>query len=229
MVCARSFASAVIILAPCLSAGFIFHVSNDRTSARSCARNADRAQVMHGIQVPPDERAQGRPGVRCARSLVCKIKNIRVSHHRFTGSIRPSLHNGFTASFVLAPETGLVVSVASAMREHRRRLDNQRRDIRPTRLRRPPQARSSCVANAATASRPTFVTMANAPPSEAGWRGLVEMICPTGETKYFCVRDWTVDSALIAFWKFDFWRNSVSVIPGRRASAISRVPDAARH
>jgi hypothetical protein len=24
-----------------------------------------------------------------------------------------------------------------------------------------------------------------------GWREFVEMICPTGETKYFCKGDWT--------------------------------------
>jgi len=40
------------------------------------------------------------------------------------------------------------------------------------------------------------------------------MICPTGGAKYFCAQDWTVDSVLIALWKFDFWRNAMSVIPG---------------
>jgi hypothetical protein len=40
------------------------------------------------------------------------------------------------------------------------------------------------------------------------------MLClANDEAKYFCEQDWTVDSALIAFWKFDFWRNGVSVIP----------------
>jgi hypothetical protein len=35
------------------------------------------------------------------------MKNIRVSHHRFTGSNRPSLRNGFTAYLVLSPVIGL--------------------------------------------------------------------------------------------------------------------------
>jgi hypothetical protein len=36
--------------------------------------------------------------------------------HRFTGLNRHSLHNGFTASFVLSPVTGFVVTVAGVMR-----------------------------------------------------------------------------------------------------------------
>jgi hypothetical protein len=38
---------------------------------------------------------------------------------------------------------------------------------------------------ASITSRPTFVTIANAPPSDAGRQGLVEMICRAGEPKYF--------------------------------------------
>jgi hypothetical protein len=30
--------------------------------------------------------------------------------------------------------------------------------------------------------------------ASGGWRELVEMICPTGEAKYFCKRDWTRES-----------------------------------
>jgi hypothetical protein len=41
------------------------------------------------------ERTLGEPGVRCTRSLVCKVENTRVSHHRFTGPIRLSPRNGF--------------------------------------------------------------------------------------------------------------------------------------
>ena len=44
--------------------------------------------------------------------------------------------------------------------------------------------------------------------SGAGWRRLVEMICPAGAAKYFCGEEWTVESALIGFAKFDFSRNA---------------------
>jgi hypothetical protein len=54
------------------------------------------------------ERAQGKPGARCTRSLACESdKAHEHSHHRFTGITRPSLRNGFTAYFVVSPETGL--------------------------------------------------------------------------------------------------------------------------
>jgi hypothetical protein len=48
------------------------------------------------------------PGARCTHSLAWKIKNhTSFSHYRFTEINRHSLHDGFTVSFVLAPETGL--------------------------------------------------------------------------------------------------------------------------
>ncbi|MGB6400035.1 MAG: hypothetical protein WBF73_30795, partial [Bradyrhizobium sp.] len=42
-----------------------------------------------------------------------KVKSTRVNHHRFTGTIRLSLRNGFNAYNVLSPVSGLV--------SHRRR------------------------------------------------------------------------------------------------------------
>jgi hypothetical protein len=42
-----------------------------------------------------DQRAQGMPGARCARSLAWCVKNTRVSHHGHTGFTRHSLRNGF--------------------------------------------------------------------------------------------------------------------------------------
>jgi hypothetical protein len=51
-------------------------------------------------------RAQGRPGARCTRGLVCNVQ--RKCAHEHTGpaeSIRPSLRNGLTAYAELSPET----------------------------------------------------------------------------------------------------------------------------
>jgi hypothetical protein len=42
----------------------------------------------------------------------------------------------------------------------------------------------------------------------------VMLLLANREAIYFLAHDWTVDSALIAFCKFDFWRNAVFVIPG---------------
>ena len=58
-------------------------------------------------------RAQGRPGARRTRGLVCNAD--RKCAHEHTGSAgasRPSLRNGFTAYFVLFPENGSFASVA---------------------------------------------------------------------------------------------------------------------
>jgi hypothetical protein len=59
------------------------------------------------------QRAQGRPGARCTRGLVCNVH--KECAHEHTGpaeSIRPSLRNGFTAYNELSPENGSFASVA---------------------------------------------------------------------------------------------------------------------
>jgi hypothetical protein len=58
------------------------------------------------------QRAQGKPGARCTRGLVCK--HAQKHAHEHTGSaesIRPSLRNGFTAYNALFPATGLIATV----------------------------------------------------------------------------------------------------------------------
>src|SRR3954469_21517955 len=62
-------------------------------------------EVLSGTSRPPKEkRAQGRPGARCTRGLVCNVH--KKCAHEHTGpaeSIRPSLRNGFTAYGALSP------------------------------------------------------------------------------------------------------------------------------
>ena len=68
---------------------------------------------------PPSVRAQGRPGARRTRGLVCNAD--RECAHEHTGSAeasRPSLRNGFTAYFVLFPENGSFASVARTTLSH---------------------------------------------------------------------------------------------------------------
>ena len=48
--------------------------------------------------------------------------------------------------------------------------------------------------------------MRNVPLVGAGWRGLLEVICPTTKAKYFFEKDWTGESPLTGLMKFDFWR-----------------------
>ena len=69
---------------------------------------------------PPKTRAQGRPGARCTRGLMCKDA-LGKNAHEHTGSaeaVRPSLRNGFTAYIVLSPaRPGLFVTVVPKKRE----------------------------------------------------------------------------------------------------------------
>jgi len=87
-----------------------------------------------------------------------------------------------TVSFALSPAIGL------CCRRHQRNAQalsptgHQRRDVRTTRLCRPHQSRSSRDASASIASRPTFVTMANAPLSKAGWFASIAASTPRSST-----------------------------------------------
>jgi hypothetical protein len=51
------------------------------------------------------QRAQGKPGARCTRSLVCSVLVAHESSPQVHRNTRPSLRNGFTAYVVLSPAT----------------------------------------------------------------------------------------------------------------------------
>jgi hypothetical protein len=148
--------------------GFIFQTA-------TCAQTWFRvlatafARVMQ-IHPPQKERAQGRPGARCTRGLMCKGK--QKNAHEHTGSaeaVRPSLRNGFTTYFVLSPARPELVchrrpQEARASRE----LDTCHRGVRTTRLRRTLQPRSSVAALASTAPRPNVSDDGQRPLSRDG-------------------------------------------------------------
>jgi len=98
-----------------------------------------------------------------------KVKSIRASHHRFTGSIRPSLRNGFNGFLralpgepgLLSPSPAQCVSIVANLTPASGRQDHTTSPSAG-------QAHSSFALPASTASRPTFVTMANAPLIETG-------------------------------------------------------------
>ena len=92
-----------------------------------------------------------------------KVESIRVSHHRFTGLIRPSLRNGFNGFLRALPGDRLFVTVPGVKRQLHCRVDASIGASGPhdfaVRFQRCP----SNSAKASIASRPTFVTMANVP------------------------------------------------------------------
>jgi hypothetical protein len=116
-------------------------------------RGALAPELCKYLRAIRNQRAQGRPGARCTRGLVCKI--VQRNAHEHTGSaeaIRPSLRSGFTAYSALSPATNSSC--------HRRPwIDGLSRPVGPrkppadlapatgvrtTRLRRTQKRRSSC-------------------------------------------------------------------------------------
>jgi hypothetical protein len=135
-----------------------------RDLAARCARSfADRFALQ--TRGRREDRVRAAPAVSCAS---CTEK----CAHEHTGSaesIRPSLRNGFTAYFVLSPADRACCHRRPSEALASLELDASIRGVRTTRLRRTPQPRSSVATSASTATRPTFVTMANAPRSRTGW------------------------------------------------------------
>src|SRR5450432_2075619 len=70
---------------------------------------------------------------------------------------------------------------------------------------------------------PASVTIAIRPSGGVGWREFVEMICPTGEGKYFCRWDWTARNSLIRLKKsvFSRSRSAVAVKPADIGQAVA--------
>ena len=70
------------------------------------------------------QRAQGKPGARCTRSLACEmVESTRVSHHRFTGTPGLPCAMVLTVSFALSPVTGLFCHRRKRDAKHHRQLD----------------------------------------------------------------------------------------------------------
>ena len=72
-------------------------------------------ELCQKFPYPRNQRAQGRPGARCTRGLMCKL--VLVGAHEHTGSaetLRPSPRNGFTAYIALSPATSSFLSPSPA-------------------------------------------------------------------------------------------------------------------
>jgi hypothetical protein len=107
------------------------------------SRDAPRPSFLKFMSLPKNGgRRECRARAAPAASYANK-ESIRVSHHRSAATIRHSLHDGFTGSFVLAPETGLFCLRPRCDAKASSPGWYQRRDTGPTRLLRPLQARSS--------------------------------------------------------------------------------------
>ena len=135
------------------------------------------------------------PGARCTRSLVCKMENTRVSHHRFTGSPGTPCAVVLTVSFVLSLMTGLCC--------HHRRADTSAQldasvgasgphDFAVRSLVARPHgiaARRRCRVH--RIPNPTFVTIAKRPSIGNGMARDKPVIWVKWKGRYFCKQGWT--------------------------------------
>jgi hypothetical protein len=127
--------------------------------SRLCILAARDARALPGKLSLEKQRAQGMPGARCTHGFVQRKHEVV---HRFTGTFRHSLRNGFTVSFVLSPVIGLSC--------HRRRRKISSANLTPA-SRRQDHTTSPSASNAvrplalsaSTAPRPTSVTIAKRP------------------------------------------------------------------
>jgi hypothetical protein len=136
------------------------------------------------------KRAQGKPGARCTRGLVCK--HAQKNAHEHTGSAeasRPSLRNGLRLT-PRSPVTGLSchrhprevllpanLTPASGCQDHTAS----------------PSARVALVSRNARVHRiPPHVRDDREPPLSSGETGGAKaLICPTAKAKYFSETGWT--------------------------------------
>ena len=149
------------------------------------------------ILTPKRKRAQGRPGARCTRGLMCK--GSKKNAHEHTGSaeaVRPSLRNGFTAYLRALPgETRACLSPSSP------RSVSSFKNLTPAIGASGPHdfavrvtRRSSKAHPRPSLPAPTSVTMANAPSLGTGCANK-QLICLRGQGSHFRTHFMTGKSA----------------------------------
>jgi hypothetical protein len=165
--------------------GFMFLTSEGATShsrGPMCPRLAKTSALA-------DEEGAGKTGCTLhPRSRVQTCTKKRTRAYRFSGGIRPSLRNGFTAYNALSPATGFLATVAPRISSRSLTPASGRQDhttspsasacVRPPQVPRPPHPTAR------------FVTCAT-PLSSGETRGDKPLICPTAEAKYFSREGWT--------------------------------------
>src|SRR5258708_17079628 len=139
----------------------------------------DSPEVCFEFPALRNQRAQGKPGARCTRGLVCKLhKEMRTRAYRFSGSIPAFPAQWFTAYFVLSSVNGLFC--------HRRRAEVHLHDLAPASGRQnhttSPSASAPFVkgTSTSTASHRTFRDDREPPLFSGETCELIAVICPTG-------------------------------------------------
>src|SRR5579864_3376583 len=135
-------------------------------TAKDTAPPSRGAHRVRALQRPcPRKRAQETPGVSHTRSPACKVKKAHEqSHHRSGQIIRRFLRNGFNSFLRALPGDRAFLSPSPLRSLLLKNLTPASRRQDHTTSPSAGKARPSAAPPASIASRPTFVTMANAPP-----------------------------------------------------------------
>src|SRR6202163_1225851 len=158
----------------------VFKQLYSQTQLRDLAAHC--AQVLLGSPTLSNQRAQGMPGARCARSLACSVKNTRVSHHGHTGNTRHSPRNGFNGFLRALPGDRACLPPSLADCSANLTPASGRQDHTTS-----PSASASPVkrASASIASRPASVTSRAAPLKWDRTAGDIGLSRASGEMEYF--------------------------------------------
>ena len=148
------------------------------------------------IVVGPREkkRAQGRPGARCTRGLVCAHRKRAHEHTGSAETLRPSLRSGFTAYFELSPVNGSFATVVPQEALLPKELDASTAASGPHDFAVRVMRFVSRAFRVHRSPHPTSVTIAIRPSCGRGISEIIALICPTGRAEYFSAKGWT-----------DFW------------------------
>ena len=137
------------------------------------------------------------PGADAPAALRVRIANTQVSHHRFTGSRRHSLRDGFNGYFALSLVIGLSCHHPRCDAEHRHQVDISVEMSGPhdfaVRGSMPFVAWHDRVHRI---PRPTFVTIAKRPSGEGGTALALLLFLPKRKAKYFSPEGWTGKSLI---------------------------------
>ncbi len=130
---------------------------------------------------PLTSEGAGNAGRQCTRSLACKMKSTRVSHHRFTGQRRHSLRNGFNGLLRALPGDRAFLSPSPRNAKHCRKLTPASRCQDHT-----ASPSAAPIARHATSQRPLLPAPRSwrsraAPLGGTGWGEGIQMICPTAQ------------------------------------------------
>ena len=149
----------------------------------------EMSELRINFDPPEEQRAQGKPGARCTRGLVCNLhRSVRTRAYRSSGG-----NPAFPARWfygLLRALPGERLSCHRHLRDISRTFSASTAAPGPHDFAVREQLRSSLAAVTSTASHRAFVTIATRPSCRVR-RAQHTLICISEKQKYFFARGWT--------------------------------------